>query len=284
MKILLSFTGFHDPYSIGLLGEEELGPILSLVQSVGFDQIVLFGTPNTARNTADTASALHVRQSGIVVEVRELPLSDPTDYVAILRELRKSARHVVEGQPNAEFSVAVASGTPQMHACWLLLVASGEVPARILHVRPQRFVTAERPIVSEVDLSDPTFPTVRKQIGTMIHASSGTGVDPSIAARELGIVADHPRMQEALEIAATLASSTAPMLILGETGTGKELLARYIHAVSGRPADKFVAVNCAALPKDLVESWRYAHCSDDVRRPGAPGRADGAVGMPVSPM
>ena len=43
MKILLTFTGFHDPYAIGLLGEEELGPILSLVQSVGFDQFAING-------------------------------------------------------------------------------------------------------------------------------------------------------------------------------------------------------------------------------------------------
>jgi sigma54-dependent transcription regulator len=232
MKTLFSFTGFHDPYSIGLLGEEELGPILSLVQSVGFDQIILFGTPNTARNTADTASALHARHSGIVVEVRELPLTDPTDYIAILRELRKGTRHVVESQPRAEFYVAVASGTPQMHACWLLLVAAGEVPARILHVRPQRFVSAKLPIVSEVDLSDPAFPVVRKQIGVQAHMPSGAGVDPSITARDLGIVADHPQMQQALEIAAMLASSSAPILILGETGTGKELMARYVLARS----------------------------------------------------
>jgi hypothetical protein len=41
MKILLTFTGFHYPYAIGLLGEEELDPILSLVQSVGFDQVAI---------------------------------------------------------------------------------------------------------------------------------------------------------------------------------------------------------------------------------------------------
>lgn len=259
MKILLTFTGFHDPYSTDLVGEEELGPILSLVRTVGFDRVVLFSTPNTAKNTAETASALHERHSGIVIESHEMSIVDPTDYVTIIHELRKHARSIVEKSSGAEFSVAVASGTPQMHACWLLLVASGEIPAKILHVRPQRFVTAERPIVSEVDMSNPAFPIVRKQVGASVTAASVSSADPNVVARELGIVADHPSLQEALDIAATLAASKTPMLILGETGTGKELLARYVHALSGRPADKFVAVNCAALPKDLVESLLFGH-------------------------
>ena len=49
------------------------------------------------------------------------------------------------------------------------------------------------------------------------------------------------------------------MLILGETGTGKELFAKFVHLLSGRPAERFVPVNCAALPKDLVESILFGH-------------------------
>jgi transcriptional regulator with PAS, ATPase and Fis domain len=56
-----------------------------------------------------------------------------------------------------------------------------------------------------------------------------------------------------------LASSVAPILILGETGTGKELFARFVHRLSGRPFDRFVPLNCAAIPKDLVESLLFGH-------------------------
>ncbi len=68
-----------------------------------------------------------------------------------------------------------------------------------------------------------------------------------------------PSMQRVVEKARTAAESDSPVLVLGETGTGKELLARAIHAASGRAANQFVPVNCAALPKELVESELFGY-------------------------
>jgi transcriptional regulator with PAS, ATPase and Fis domain len=260
MKILLTFTGFHDPYAVGLIGQEEQpGPILSLVNARAFDQVILFSTPNAEKNTVATVKALRSLHPDLKVEVRDLPLADPTDYLAILTGLRAHLQDICEVAPQAQFFVAVASGTPQMHACWVLLTASGEIPARILHVRPPRFVSKDRPLVSEVDLTSPDFPLVRANVGAIEPAESLPPADVETALQQLGIVGDHPAVRKALEIAATLANSTAPILVLGETGTGKELFARFIHRLSGRPADRFVALNCAALPKDLVESILFGH-------------------------
>lgn len=63
-----------------------------------------------------------------------------------------------------------------------------------------------------------------------------------------------PVMQRAVELARTAAESDAPVLLLGETGTGKEMLARAIHGASPRASAPFVPVNCGALPRELVES------------------------------
>ncbi len=63
-----------------------------------------------------------------------------------------------------------------------------------------------------------------------------------------------PLMQRVIERARVAAATDAPVLLLGETGTGKEMLARSIHAASRRARRPFVPVNCGALPRELVES------------------------------
>ena len=254
-RILLTFTGFHDPYSRGLIGDEEQpGPILSLASARSFDEIVLISTPNTKANTEATAAAL----SAAVVREIHLPLQDPTDYAEILSSVRRAVLPSVNEAEDAEIFVAVASGTPQMHACWLLLVASGELPARILHVRPPKFVSRDRPLVAEIDLSAPEFPEVRYSVQREEISSSAVS-DPQTAAAVLGLIGDHPKLRGVIEAATAIAPATAPVLIQGETGTGKELIARLIHMLSGRPVERFEPINCSAIPNELVESTLFGH-------------------------
>jgi two-component system response regulator GlrR len=73
------------------------------------------------------------------------------------------------------------------------------------------------------------------------------------------ILTRSPRMQQVLAEARMVARSDASVMVQGESGTGKELLARAIHAASPRAAQKFVAVNCGAIPENLVESELFGH-------------------------
>ena len=73
------------------------------------------------------------------------------------------------------------------------------------------------------------------------------------------IITRNSRMHEVLRIAQKAAASLIPVLIAGESGVGKELIARAIHGSGERRAKPFVAVNCGAIPENLVESTLFGH-------------------------
>ena len=78
------------------------------------------------------------------------------------------------------------------------------------------------------------------------------GLDDRVIGAERGL---HQVMQRVAQVA----RSTAPVLILGETGSGKEVIARAIHAQSGRAQGPFIRVNCGALPTELIDSELFGH-------------------------
>src|SRR5580704_11054744 len=74
-----------------------------------------------------------------------------------------------------------------------------------------------------------------------------------------GIIGNSPALQSVLGQVELVGPTDATVLILGETGVGKELIARAVHEVSGRRGRPFIKLNCAAIPSELLESELFGH-------------------------
>jgi DNA-binding NtrC family response regulator/predicted hydrocarbon binding protein len=96
------------------------------------------------------------------------------------------------------------------------------------------------------------------------------------------IIGESPSIKKALRLLRTAADCDVTVLMLGETGVGKEIFSQALHKISKRSAQPFVAVNCAALPKELIEAELFgvekgAFTGADKSRPGRFERAHGGI-------
>ncbi len=104
--------------------------------------------------------------------------------------------------------------------------------------------------------------TLDRALGRRRLARRSAGEAPASSAEEpegLALVGHSPAIIDVMKTLARVAPSQATVLVLGETGTGKELVARTIHRYSERATRRFVAVNCSALAEGLLESELFGH-------------------------
>ncbi|WNU11013.1 sigma-54-dependent response regulator transcription factor ZraR [Escherichia coli] len=116
----------------------------------------------------------------------------------------------------------------------------------------------------------------------LAHTHSIDAETPAVTASQFGMVGKNPAMQHLLSEIALVAPSEATVLIHGDSGTGKELVARAIHASSARSEKPLVTLNCAALNESLLESELFGHekgafTGADKRREGRFVEADGGT-------
>jgi two-component system nitrogen regulation response regulator GlnG len=105
---------------------------------------------------------------------------------------------------------------------------------------------------------DHALALIRRATAETPPAPPATGPGPG-AAEEPEMLGQAPAMQEVFRAIGRLSQSNVTVLITGESGTGKELVARALHRHSPRAAGPFVAINTAAIPKDLLESELFGH-------------------------
>jgi DNA-binding NtrC family response regulator len=207
--------------------------------------------------------ALHER---LDAEVERSVRYERTFAVACLRVARRPAS-------GAALDAALASASRLMDvAAWadesVLLVLLPELEAFDAPVAVERLVDALAPLVDEVRAGYAMFPADGAERDVLLLAARQAAVsaapgalasaDQSVRELQLGarravLVAD-PSMARVYELLERLGKAALPVLVLGETGTGKENAAYAVHHFSSRAAGPFVSINCAGLPDTLIES------------------------------
>ncbi|MDN5937841.1 MAG: sigma 54-interacting transcriptional regulator [Salinisphaera sp.] len=129
-----------------------------------------------------------------------------------------------------------------------------------------------------------------ERIGSMLilpfrspRAVSGKPIAPAQGRQDQSLLDEHrtPAMRKAVAHAKRVAGADIPVLLQGETGTGKEVMARAIHAYGSRASKPFVAVNCGAMPRELIGSELFGHAEGaftGARRGGSAGKFEEANG------
>ena len=162
---------------------------------------------------------------------------------AVIADLR------MEGMDGLALFDAVRERWPALPV--IILTAHGSIPDAVEATRRgvQDFLT--KPF-------DP--PQLLEQLERALAAKGGpTSATAASAGQRHGLVTRSPRMEEVLERALLVADAEANVLVQGASGSGKELVARAIHANSPRAEAPFVPVNCAAIPEALLESELFGH-------------------------
>ncbi len=100
---------------------------------------------------------------------------------------------------------------------------------------------------------------VRKALSSTSPPKPVAGVDPEAADEQMPLIGRSPPMQEIYRVMARLMGTDLTVMIAGESGTGKELIARALHDYGKRRNGPFVAINMAAIPRELIESELFGH-------------------------
>jgi two-component system response regulator AtoC len=251
MRILLTWSEWHVGRPQLPANARDPGPVRRLLAVGGIEYDAIWLLTTRADKAAARALASELGRQGPAVSVEALEVTDPSDHEQLFTAVLPVVRTL---PPEAEIDVLLSSGTPQAQTIWVVLVKAGLLRARMLQVIPPQFVPHPHPEpVREVRLDFDGFPEIRAlreevmRLRARVRAVSG------------GLLGESPAMVQLVERIARVAGARVPVLIHGETGTGKELVARAVHAAGDRAQGPFVAENCGAFAEGVLASELFGH-------------------------
>jgi DNA-binding NtrC family response regulator len=222
----------------------------------GYDQLVLRLEDEVVR----------ARTFGHVLSVVALFAPD-TNAPRVLDQVQPEPRHVSRWAPRVREELRPVDALA-VHGPFSVLALMPETNAAAAERIARRLTCL--PGVSALYCGIATFPDTAKSASALVSAAqtaarSATQRSPVQQARgvapgeEGAPIVRADAMLRLYGLADRMAANNAPVLILGETGTGKEVIARHIHRASPRAHKRMVVINCAALPATLIESALFGH-------------------------
>jgi DNA-binding NtrC family response regulator len=234
------------------------GPVMRLLEETpkreAYQRAIVLTIPAGLGRSHALVEDMRAHVAG--VEVRAIDVEDPSDYAGLFARLVPLARELdalASSPPGARVDVLLSSGTPQAQTLWVILVQARMLRARMLQVIPAAFVPVPHPkAIRAVSLDIEGFPEIRglREEVTRLRAQ--------VRGRTAVIAGSEP-MRELMDVVARVAQSELPVLVHGETGSGKELVARAIHDGSPRAGGPFIAENCGAIAESMLASELFGH-------------------------
>jgi DNA-binding NtrC family response regulator len=251
-KVLVAWIGKADlraPSEGEVVGA---GPIAQALEARAFDE-AFFLSDHDDRTVTPYLTWLRGRTS-TRIEVIDEKLSGPTQFGEIHEAAVRAVERALRDQPRATaLTFHLSPGTPAMAAVWILL-GKTRFPAELIESSKEHGVrTAAVPFDISVDF----IPDLLRSRDERLR--EGSAAEPPEAPEFADIIHRGRVMSRLIQKARRVAVHNVSVLIEGESGTGKEMLARAIHRASPRRDRPFVAVNCGAIPAELVESELFGH-------------------------
>jgi len=222
------------------------GPIKTLTEQIDFDEVHLLSDKQPELSKPFAAWI------GPKARVHPVTLTSPVDYASIF-EAADGVLGKVTAHAKTDYSLSIhlSPGTPAMTAVWVLLGKS-RYPATFY----QTFRGRVLPTAIPFDLLVDYLPAVLHTSDRLLQTAN---VSDAAVEGFGGVIGRSPQIRESIDRAKRIALRDVGVLLLGESGVGKDVFAGALHGSSRRNAKPFVAINCAAVPKDLLESELFGH-------------------------
>lgn len=263
IKILVSWIGDTDldaskpPEKRKVRKQIGLGPICEAIKNRNFDKVFLLENYNHKGRKEELENYLKWLRSQIEIPVKLLSetLDNPTDYQAIYDICLQRVTEIYDQEKNEKkVTFHLSPGTPQMHTVWVILSKT--------HFDKVSLIQSS----IEGGVKDVVIPfKIAPQLIEDFVRSTDEKLENLTAAKTAktdsfdDIIGKSEAIQRVKDRARKATVNNYPVLILGETGTGKELFATAIHNESSRKAKEIVTVNCGAFPKELIESELFGY-------------------------